>query len=98
MQQQQQPLLQFASFSSAVEAPFWHTLADRKLDILKLNDATQLLRAYYSTGHTLDDGLALPARLCLGTGAFDVSEDQILGSVIFSYFIYFSTDSGEKQG
>ncbi|RUS13392.1 LOW QUALITY PROTEIN: hypothetical protein BC937DRAFT_95397, partial [Endogone sp. FLAS-F59071] len=84
-QQQQQPLLQFAPFSSAVEAPFWHTLADRKLDILKLDDATQPLRAYYSTGHTLDEGLALPARLCLGTGAFDVSEDQTSGIPPFTF-------------
>ncbi|RUP47568.1 hypothetical protein BC936DRAFT_145578 [Jimgerdemannia flammicorona] len=80
-----QPLLQFTTFSSAVEAPFWHTLADRKLNILKLNDATQPIKAYYATGHTLDDGLALPARLCIGTNAFDLPEDQAAGIPPFAF-------------
>lgn len=70
-------LLQFVPFSSAVEAPFWHTLSSRKVDLYKLDDAPHKIVGYYSTGHTLisqdstEANVAMPARLCLGTGAFD---------------------------
>ncbi|CAG8574281.1 11546_t:CDS:10 [Diversispora eburnea] len=70
-------LLQFVPFSSAVEAPFWHTLSSRKIDLYKLDDAPQEIVGYYSTGHTLlsqdsaETNITMPARLCLGTGAFD---------------------------
>jgi ubiquitin-like modifier-activating enzyme ATG7 len=71
------PLVQFVPFSSAVEATFWHTLSTRKIDLYKLDDASHDILGYYSTGHTLtsqhavEANISMPARLCLGTGAFD---------------------------
>ncbi|CAG8494260.1 7433_t:CDS:10 [Ambispora gerdemannii] len=80
------PLVQFVPFSSAVEAPFWHTLSTRKIDLYKLDDTPQNIVGYYSTGHTLTNSkdltevnVVLPSRLCLGTGAFD--SDEAIGSL-----------------
>ncbi|CAG8483624.1 5517_t:CDS:10 [Ambispora leptoticha] len=74
-------LVQFVPFSSAVEAPFWHTLSTRKIDLYKLDDTPQNIVGYYSTGHSITNSkdpkevnVILPSRLCLGTGAFDSEE------------------------
>ncbi|KAK3807476.1 MAG: hypothetical protein JOS17DRAFT_766614 [Linnemannia elongata] len=68
-------LLQFHPWASAVEAPFWQVLTQRKMDIFKLDDSPKPILGYYSTGQQVrvpgkDTSVALPARLCLGTGAF----------------------------
>ncbi|RIA85270.1 hypothetical protein C1645_782203 [Glomus cerebriforme] len=71
------PLVQFVPYSSAVEAAFWHTLSTRKIDLYKLDDTSHDILGYYSTGHTItsqhatEANISMPARLCLGTGAFD---------------------------
>ncbi|CAG8517241.1 14406_t:CDS:10 [Funneliformis caledonium] len=71
------PLLQFVTFSSAVEATFWHTLSTRKIDLYKLDDTSHDILGYYSTGrtvisqHATEANISMPAHLCLGTGAFD---------------------------
>ncbi|CAG8702563.1 14608_t:CDS:1, partial [Acaulospora morrowiae] len=75
-------LVQFVTFSSAVEASFWHNLSTRKIDLYKLDDAPQKLVGYYTTGHFLQSqnsteaNIAVPARLCLGTGAFYEDNDE----------------------
>jgi ubiquitin-like modifier-activating enzyme ATG7 len=71
------PLVQFVAYSSAVEATFWHTLSTRKIDLYKLDDTSHDILGHYSTGHTItsqhatEANISMPARLCLGTGAFD---------------------------
>nr|CAG8504393.1 2187_t:CDS:10 [Entrophospora candida] len=83
-------LLQFVAFSSAVEATFWHNLSTRKIDLYKLDDAPQTILGYYSTSHRItssqhtssnnnaESNVYIPARLCLGTGAFEeeLNEDK----------------------
>ena len=68
-------LLQFHPWASAVEAPFWQVLTQRKMDVFKLDDSHKPVLGYYSTGQQVrvpgkDTSVALPARLCLGTDAF----------------------------
>ncbi|TPX37245.1 hypothetical protein SmJEL517_g01103 [Synchytrium microbalum] len=73
-------LLQFEPLSSAVEATFWHQFSQRKIDVYKLDDSAVDVYGYYSTGQVLSIpqpksdahvAEAIPARLCLGVGAFD---------------------------
>ncbi|KAG0244754.1 Autophagy protein 7 [Actinomortierella wolfii] len=68
-------ILQFHPWASAVEAPFWQTLTQHKMDIFKLDDSQKDIAGYYSSGQQVrvpgqETTVALPARLCLGTGAF----------------------------
>ncbi|KAG0337444.1 Autophagy protein 7 [Podila horticola] len=68
-------LLQFHPWASAVEAPFWQVLTQRKMDVFKLDDSPKPVMGYYSTGQQVkvpgkDTTVALPARLCLGPAAF----------------------------
>ncbi|KAG0077478.1 Autophagy protein 7 [Podila epicladia] len=68
-------LLQFHPWASAVEAPFWQVLTQRKMDVFKLDDSPKHVMGYYSTGQQVkipgkDTTVALPARLCLGPAAF----------------------------
>ncbi|KAI8838400.1 hypothetical protein BC829DRAFT_447404 [Chytridium lagenaria] len=82
-QQQQQNLLQFESFSSAVDATFWHALASRKVELFRLDDGERDVQGYYpigsgattSTTTTSSTGtiMTLPARLCVGHSAFEAS-------------------------
>ncbi|KAF9962752.1 Autophagy protein 7 [Modicella reniformis] len=68
-------LLQFHPWASAVEAPFWQVLTQRKMDVFQLDDTHKPILGYYATGQQVrvpgrDTSVALPARFCLGTGAF----------------------------
>ncbi|KAF9975025.1 Autophagy protein 7 [Actinomortierella ambigua] len=75
-------ILQFDTWASAVEAPFWQTLTQRKMDIFKLDDSQKDIAGYYSSGQQVrvpgqDTTVALPSRLCLDTGAFlDLNESH----------------------
>ncbi|KAF8951976.1 Autophagy protein 7, partial [Entomortierella lignicola] len=76
-------VLQFEPWASAVEAPFWQVLTQRKMDVFKLDDSLQPIQGYYFTGQQVrvpgkDTTIAMPARLCLGTGAFsdDTATDR----------------------
>ncbi|KAG0246054.1 ubiquitin-like conjugating enzyme [Mortierella sp. GBAus27b] len=75
-------LLQFHPWASAVEAPFWQVLTQRKMDVFKLDDSHKDILGYYATGQQVrvpgkDTTVALPARLCLGPGAFaDEAESE----------------------
>ncbi|KAG9294887.1 hypothetical protein G9A89_003227 [Geosiphon pyriformis] len=83
------PLLQFASFSSAVEAPFWQNFSTRKIDLYKLDDAPLSIIGYYSTGHSISSNdpteanIVMPTRLCLGPGAFETESTLRLPSFSF---------------
>ncbi|KAI1317857.1 Autophagy protein 7 [Mortierella claussenii] len=79
-------VLQFHPWASAVEASFWQVLTQRKMDIFKLDDSLKTILGYYSTGHQVrvpgkDTSVALPARLCLGTGAFPDDKEADSGLV-----------------
>ena len=43
-------ILQFTPFASSVDAAFWQDLANKKLNVLKLSEASQSVYAYYATG------------------------------------------------
>ncbi|CAG8462812.1 27311_t:CDS:10 [Dentiscutata erythropus] len=84
-------LVQFVPFSSAVEAPFWHTLSTRKIDLYKLDDTSQSILGYYSVGysirsqHDTETNITMPARLYLGTGAFDTEATSFSHLPPFTY-------------
>ncbi|XP_004068696.1 ubiquitin-like modifier-activating enzyme ATG7 [Oryzias latipes] len=60
--------LQFAPFSSALEAGFWHQLTQKKLNDYKLDESPKCIKGYYYNG----DPVGLPTRLTLEFSAFDV--------------------------
>uniref|UniRef100_H3A245 Ubiquitin-like modifier-activating enzyme ATG7 n=2 Tax=Latimeria chalumnae TaxID=7897 RepID=H3A245_LATCH len=62
------PKLQFAPFSSALDAGFWHGLTQRKLNDYKLDESPKSIKGYYYNG----DPAGLPTRLTLEFSAFDV--------------------------
>ena len=61
-------VLQFAPFSSALEAGFWHTFSQLKLDVYGLNDDTRMIAGYYCNS----DPDMLPPRVNVDYTAFDV--------------------------
>uniref|UniRef100_A0A3Q2E3D4 ATG7 autophagy related 7 homolog (S. cerevisiae) n=1 Tax=Cyprinodon variegatus TaxID=28743 RepID=A0A3Q2E3D4_CYPVA len=63
-----QMLLQFAPFSSALEAGFWHQLTQKKLNDYRLDESPKCIKGYYYNG----DPVGLPTRLTLEFSAFDV--------------------------
>uniref|UniRef100_A0A8C2YYW7 Ubiquitin-like modifier-activating enzyme ATG7 n=1 Tax=Cyclopterus lumpus TaxID=8103 RepID=A0A8C2YYW7_CYCLU len=60
--------LQFAPFSSALEAGFWHQLTQKKLNDYRLDESPKSIKGYYYNG----DPLGLPTRLTLEFSAFEV--------------------------
>ncbi|KAI9143283.1 hypothetical protein BKA69DRAFT_1026812 [Paraphysoderma sedebokerense] len=81
-------LLQFQPFSSAVDATFWLSFSQRKIDLFRLNDEPVPIHAYYTTGQVVSlnkdkqntdaassqsEWESLPARLCISGEAFDMS-------------------------
>ncbi|XP_036593988.1 ubiquitin-like modifier-activating enzyme ATG7 isoform X2 [Trichosurus vulpecula] len=61
--------LQFAPFSSALDAGFWHELTQKKLNEYRLDEAPKDIKGYYYNG----DSAGLPARLTLEFSAFDMN-------------------------
>uniref|UniRef100_A0A4W4DWI9 Ubiquitin-like modifier-activating enzyme ATG7 n=1 Tax=Electrophorus electricus TaxID=8005 RepID=A0A4W4DWI9_ELEEL len=61
-------LLQFAPFSSALEAGFWHQLTQKKLNDYRLDESPKSIKGYYYNG----DPSGLPTRLTLEFSAFDI--------------------------
>lgn len=41
-------VLQYAPFSSALDAGFWYQLSKKKLDVFKLDDTPVSIRGFYS--------------------------------------------------
>ncbi|KAM8867570.1 ubiquitin-like modifier-activating enzyme ATG7 isoform 1-T2 [Synchiropus picturatus] len=60
--------LQFAPFSGALEAGFWHQLTQKKLNDYRLDESPKCIKGYYYNG----DPVGLPTRLTLEFSAFDV--------------------------
>ncbi|XP_056293429.1 ubiquitin-like modifier-activating enzyme ATG7 [Pseudoliparis swirei] len=60
--------LQFAPFSSALEAGFWHQLTQKKLNDYRLDESPKSIKGFYYNG----DPLGLPTRLTLEFSAFEV--------------------------
>ncbi|KAI7864677.1 E1-like protein-activating enzyme Gsa7p/Apg7p [Spinellus fusiger] len=73
-------ILQFAPFSSAVDASFWQTLADKKLNLYQLSDASHTIQGYYTTGHSVTDHLgqsvAMSPHLCIPDQLMDSGESM----------------------
>uniref|UniRef100_A0A668APX7 Ubiquitin-like modifier-activating enzyme ATG7 n=1 Tax=Myripristis murdjan TaxID=586833 RepID=A0A668APX7_9TELE len=63
-----EPKLQFAPFSSALEAGFWHQLTQKKLNEYRLDESPKCVKGYYYNG----DPVGLPTRLTLEFSALDV--------------------------
>ncbi|KAJ3293044.1 Autophagy protein 7 [Rhizoclosmatium sp. JEL0117] len=59
------PVLQFAPFSSAVDATFWHALADRKMSVFRLSTDPVPIGGFYFGGNS---------SLGVGGSAFDAAE------------------------
>ncbi|KAI8811568.1 hypothetical protein BJ742DRAFT_706565 [Cladochytrium replicatum] len=64
-------IVQFEAWNSAVEPSFWTSLSQRKIDTLRLDDSFIDIEGYYHTGAFQQVYQRLPARLCLGSSAFD---------------------------
>uniref|UniRef100_A0A668AA50 Ubiquitin-like modifier-activating enzyme ATG7 n=1 Tax=Myripristis murdjan TaxID=586833 RepID=A0A668AA50_9TELE len=62
------PKLQFAPFSSALEAGFWHQLTQKKLNEYRLDESPKCVKGYYYNG----ESVGLPTRLTLEFSALDV--------------------------
>ncbi|KAJ0068427.1 hypothetical protein NL108_008386, partial [Boleophthalmus pectinirostris] len=60
--------LQFAPFSSALEAGFWHQLTQKKLNEYRLDESPKSIKGFYYNG----DAVGLPTRLTLEFSAFEV--------------------------
>eukprot|EP00842_Homolaphlyctis_polyrhiza_P003791 jgi/Hompol1/4412/HPOL_003657-RA len=85
-------VLQFESWSSAVEATFWQALGTNKINVYRLDDADVSISGFYSSGDSplssntsadADAALVLPARLCVSASSFDAHEASIkLGTAI----------------
>jgi hypothetical protein len=60
-------VMQFQPFSSAVDAPFWHLLKEKKIQELKLDDRPiPIWCSFTSASHE-----SVPARLSAGSFSFD---------------------------
>ncbi|KAI3369933.1 hypothetical protein L3Q82_024739, partial [Scortum barcoo] len=45
--------LQFAPFSSALEAGFWHQLTQKKINDYRLDESPKSIKGYYYNGHSI---------------------------------------------
>ncbi|ORX93410.1 ubiquitin-like modifier-activating enzyme atg7 [Basidiobolus meristosporus CBS 931.73] len=76
----EQTILQFEPFCSAIEAPFWHTLTQLKIEEFKLDDEIKDITGYYQmlggVSFTGKEG-ALPSRLCLGNFSYEEGTEDL---------------------
>ncbi|XP_071179082.1 ubiquitin-like modifier-activating enzyme ATG7 [Mytilus edulis] len=63
----QQKKLQFAPFSSFLDAGFWHKLSENKLNVYGLDETPKFINGFYYNG----DPAGLPCRLNVEYSAFD---------------------------
>ena len=63
--------IKFVSFESSVENGFWFKLQENKINIYKLNDERQSIKAFYTN---VSDSSKLPCRLSLDYESFDVNK------------------------
>jgi ubiquitin-like modifier-activating enzyme ATG7 len=76
-------IVQFASFQSAVEAPFWHALAKKKLDVFQLSDDEQEIVGFYTSGQSVQDTttgklVEIPPRLSVSNESLEYSPHETL--------------------
>ncbi|KAK9765622.1 Autophagy protein 7, variant 2 [Basidiobolus ranarum] len=77
---EKQTILQFEPFCSAVEAPFWHTLTQLKIEQFKLDDEIKPIVGYYlmlGGISTIGKEGAIPSRLCLGSFSYDEESSSL---------------------
>lgn len=82
-------LIQFEPLGSAVDAAFWHQLAEHKVNVFRLDDKSKRVQGYYHLGQQTSltaqttnerERVNLPPRLNLGVSAFgDQLPEQALG-------------------
>ena len=81
-------ILQFTPFASSVDAAFWQDLANKKLNVLKLSEASQPVYAYYATGHPHqqqlqqqqnpplpESAISMPTRFCVPAQGLNTTDD-----------------------
>ncbi|KAK7078296.1 Autophagy protein 7 [Halocaridina rubra] len=66
-------ILQFAPFSSAVDAGFWHKFTDLKLDVLHLSEEPVAIMGNYVNS----DALGLPTRLNIDYDALESNQNPL---------------------
>jgi hypothetical protein len=81
-------IVQFAPFQSAVEAPFWHALAKKKLDIFQLSDDEQAIVGFYTSGQSVQDAstgrsVEIPPRLSVSNESLEFSPLEALQKYLF---------------
>lgn len=54
--------LQFAPFSSALEAGFWHELTQKKLNDYRLDESPKSIKGYYYNGEQCGGVLSVTSR------------------------------------
>ncbi|KAI9287037.1 hypothetical protein BC943DRAFT_320536 [Umbelopsis sp. AD052] len=84
-------IVQFAPFQSAVEAPFWHALAKKKLDIFQLSDDDQAIIGFYSSGQSVRDAttgrsVEIPPRLSVSNESLESSPHEALQNLQVNNF------------
>lgn len=66
--------LQFAPFSSALEAGFWHQLTQKKLNDYRLDESPKCIKGYYYNGEGLSQSFDPSGAVLL----FDLSRCHII--------------------
>ncbi|CAO3677279.1 unnamed protein product [Umbelopsis ramanniana] len=84
-------IVQFAPFQSAVEAPFWHALAKKKLDIFQLSDNEQAIAGFYTSGQLVQDAstgksVEIPPRLSISNESLEFSPLEALQNLQVNNF------------
>ncbi|KAH8556407.1 hypothetical protein BGW37DRAFT_536498 [Umbelopsis sp. PMI_123] len=84
-------IVQFASFQSAVEAPFWHALAKKKLDVFQLSDDEQEIVGFYTSGQSVQDTttgklVEIPPRLSVSNESLEYSPHETLQNLQVNNF------------
>jgi Ubiquitin-like modifier-activating enzyme ATG7 N-terminus len=87
-------IVQFAPFQSAVEAPFWHALAKKKLDIFQLSDDEQAIIGFYTSGQSVRDSttgrsVEIPPRLSISNESLEFSPHEALQKYVFVCVLLF---------
>ncbi|KAI8092479.1 E1-like protein-activating enzyme Gsa7p/Apg7p [Halteromyces radiatus] len=60
----------------AIDATFWHSLVDKKLNIIQLSQEPQTLQAYYSIGKRTTNDTILPPQLCIPGQALEQQQQK----------------------
>ncbi|CAO3614248.1 unnamed protein product [Cunninghamella echinulata] len=89
-------ILQFTPFQSAIHATFWHSLVNKKLDILQLSQDPQPLQAYYTIAKQNNNNTILPPSLCIPGEALEINPIQTLPSSLITFGSLINTNTLEQ--